>query len=268
MTAEIEGADGPTDGAMVEKFKSMLVRHLPSGVLRWLIALRHGRLPGPAVGGVKFGDLRRLTPISRGFGWDRGTPVDRYYIEAFLKAHSAAIRGHVLEVSEDTYTRKFGGDSVERIDVLHVSDPAPPVTIIADLTDAPDIPSDTFDCVIVTQTMVLIYDFAKAIETLHRILKPGGTVLMTTPGMSPIADPEWKDGWYWGMTEFSAGRMFSDRFGAAQVTARSFGNVLASVAFLHGLSQTELTTDELDFMDPEYQLLIGVAATKAGGAAG
>ena len=29
---------------------------------------------------VRFGDLRRLVPFSREFGFDRGTPVDRFYI--------------------------------------------------------------------------------------------------------------------------------------------------------------------------------------------
>ena len=50
-----------------------------------------------------------LEPVSRSFGFDRGTPVDRRYIEQFLARHAAAIRGDVLEVGDDGYTRRFGG---------------------------------------------------------------------------------------------------------------------------------------------------------------
>ena len=58
----------------------------------------------------------------------------------------------------------------------------PPVTITADLTDAPQISSDTFDCVIITQTLQMIYDLPTLMRTLHRILKPGGVVLATGSG--------------------------------------------------------------------------------------
>jgi hypothetical protein len=219
---------------------------------------------GPRVGKVDMGALRRLAPISTMYGWDRGTPVDRYYIEAFLARHQDAVRGHVLEISEDTYTRKFGGERVSKIDVLHYDNPAPPATLTGDLTDAPHIASGTFDCVIITQTLMLIYDLPAAIRTLHRILKRGGTVLATMAGLTQIADPEWRDTWYWGLTRGSGRRIFADVFGQQNVEVKSYGNVLATIAFLHGLSQQELTRRELDHEDPDYQMLIGVSARKEG----
>ena len=234
---------------------------------KWLSAVRQGRLPSPPVSGVDFGDLRRLTPIGPMYGWERGDPVDRYYIEKFLDGHRELIRGQVLEISEDTYSRKFGGEKVQKIDVLHLNDPTPPVTILADLSDAPHIPSETFDCIIITQTLMVIYDFAKVVETLHRILKPGGTVLATTAGLTQIADPEWRTTWYWGFTEASATRMFEDVFGKGQIEVASYGNVLSTIAFLHGISKDELRPAELDHKDPEYQMLVAVAARKAGGGA-
>lgn len=194
--------------------------------------------------------------------------MDRYYIEKFLDGRRDLIRGRVLEISEDTYTREFGGDRVERNDVLHLDDPAPPVRILGDLADAPHIPSDTFDCIIITQTLMVIYDFQKVVETLYRILKPGGTVLATTPGLSQIADPAWRTTWYWGFTAASATRMFEDAFGQAGVEVTAYGNVLTTIAFLHGISHEELRPDELDHVDPEYQMLIAIEARKPLGAAG
>ena len=67
----------------------MIADRLPSSVRRWLRAQRHRyRLQWPRLGSVDFGGLRRLTPVSRAFGFDRGLPIDRYYIERFLAAHA------------------------------------------------------------------------------------------------------------------------------------------------------------------------------------
>jgi glycosyltransferase involved in cell wall biosynthesis len=55
----------------------------------------------PPPGQVRLGDLDRLTPVSRVFGYDRGLPVDRYYIEGFLFHHANDIAGRVLEIADN-----------------------------------------------------------------------------------------------------------------------------------------------------------------------
>jgi SAM-dependent methyltransferase len=214
---------------------------------------------------VRFGSLRRLSPLSRDFGYERGLPIDRYYIERFLERQRADVRGHVLEVSEDTYTVRFG-QGVTSIDVLHVRPGAPKATIIADLADAPHVPADSFDCVIVTQTLQLIHDAAAAVRTIHRILRPGGVVLATFPGLTQILG-EWAGTWHWGFTRLSAEKLFRAAFGDGAVEVESHGNVLAATAFLHGLASCELRPRELEHRDPEYQLLITVRARKGPGTA-
>ena len=149
----------------------------------------------PPVGRVRFGDLRRVTPIARRFGFDRGLPVDRHYIEGFLRRHALAVKGHVLEIGGNDYTRAFGGGRVETSDVLDVSPENDRATVIADLAQAPQIASETFDCIICTQTLQLIYDVKAAVATLHRILKPGGTILATFPGISQTDDDTWAPTW-------------------------------------------------------------------------
>ena len=106
----------------------------------------------PPIGRVQFGDLRRLKPISREWGFDRGLPIDRYYVEEFLARHCGEIRGRVLEVGDDAYTGKFGSDQVTSVDILNLNEDSPGTTIVADLANAPQIPSDRFDCIILTQT--------------------------------------------------------------------------------------------------------------------
>jgi glycosyltransferase involved in cell wall biosynthesis len=242
-------------------------RAIPEGLRRALRAARAlsaepSRRTVPPPGSVRFGDLRRVEPLSRQFGFDRGLPIDRYYIEQFLERYAADIRGHVLEASDDCYTRAYGGARVGTSDVLHADGTNPKATIVADLSRGDDLPGDTFDCIILTQTLHLIFDSASAVRTLYRILKPGGIVLATVPGLSQIGDDQWGESWFWGFTSMSAHRLFTEVFGPSLVLVNAFGNVLAATAFLQGLAAEELRRDELEHPDPAYQVLIGVRAIK------
>jgi SAM-dependent methyltransferase len=235
---------------------------LPGPLDEWLRRLRLRDTPVPP-GAVRFGDLRRLTPMSRTFGFDRGQPVDRHYIETFLGRNASDIRGRVLEVGDATYTRRFGGQRVSRSDVLHVSDGNPHATIVADLAHSDAIPSAAFDCVILTQTLHLVYDVHAAVATLRRILAPRGSCLITVPGISQIDSGRWRDSWYWAFTPASLRRTLAERFGTS-VSVESFGNVLAASAFLYGLSAAELTLEELAMTDASYPVTVAARASVGG----
>lgn len=215
----------------------------------------------PLFGHARLGDLRRTVPISRQFGFDRGQPVDRHYIEQFLDDHRSDIRGRVLEIGDSTYTYRFGGGGVETAEYLHVSDPD--AHYRGDLTDCPQVPDNRFDCAVITQTLHLIYDIDKALATLHRILRPGGVLLVTVPGISQISDDQWSENWYWSFTDQSLRRALGDRFTPAAVEVDSFGNVLTATAFLYGLAAGELTDDELATRDPLYQAVVCGRAVKS-----
>lgn len=238
---------------------------LPLKFRLWLRAQqRRYRLQRKPTGTVNLGDLRRLNPISRIFGIDRGLAIDRYYIDQFLSTHAMDIRKHVLEIGDDIYTRKFGSNRVAKSDVLNLVPGDHRTTIVADLTRADNLPSDLFDCIIFTQTLQMIYNFRSALRHLHRILKPGGVLLVTTHGISKIGRREGIDQWgeYWHFTTQSMGRLFQEFFPAENVTVESRGNVLSTIAFLHGLAIEELSKEELDHHDPDYELLITVRAVK------
>jgi SAM-dependent methyltransferase len=207
-----------------------------------------------------------LTPISRTFGKERGLPIDRYYIGRFLAANAGDIRERMLEVGDNSYTRKFGGERVTTSEVLHVQLNSPHATIVADLTRADHIASNIFDCIVLTQTLPYIYNTHAAVKALHRILKPGGVVLATGGGISQIS--RWDmDRWghYWNFTTLSARCVFEEVFPAENVRVESSGNVLAGTAFLHGLAAEELRAEELDYRDPDYELVITVRAVKPEG---
>lgn len=213
---------------------------------------------------VRFGDLHRFAPLSVNYGYDRGVPLDRYYIERFLQAHRRDVGGRVLEVEDNRYTREYGGGRVTRSDVLHVNDPAG-ATIVADLTHAPQIRANSFDCVILTQTLQYIYDTRAALKTLYRILKPGGVALVTVPGISRTSDPLWSDSWYWSFTSRSVQRLFAERFGARNVRVEGHGNIFIATAFLQGLAVSEVTPQDLDYYDAGYEITITARARKARG---
>jgi SAM-dependent methyltransferase len=265
LVSSVRCADGLGNnngaGGMMAAVKRWLKSVLPSAALRTYAEIR-GHSFTPPKGRVKMGDLRRVLPISRQYGFDRGRPIDRYYIEKYLRSAAAIIRGRVLEIGESVYTKEFGGDRVSQSDVLHYHEGNPAATFVGDLMDAPDLPSNAFDCVIVTQTLQLIYDVHAALTTIYRILKPGGVVLATFPGLSQISDDEWNYTWHWGFTKLSARRLFGSVFPPARVEVNTYGNVLSSIAFLHGLADDELTETELDVTDVEYQLLVTATAFK------
>jgi len=240
---------------------------LPAPVHGWLGARLYGQEYSPPPGWVRLGSLRRVTPISRVWGCDRGQPIDRYYIERYLSTHSADIKGHVLEIGDRNYTRRFGSGRVTRSDVLDVAEGNPNATLVGDLTCAENIPSDTFDCVILTQTLQYIFDLRAAIKTLFRILKPGGAALVTVPGISKRSgahsDEDSSYFWHWSFTIMSAKRLFREIFPENNVWVDAYGNVLTAIAFLEGLATEELRREEMDHYDPAYPVTIAVRAVKS-----
>lgn len=205
-------------------------------------------------------DARNPEPVSRTFGWERGEPIDRRYIAAFLAAHAADIAGHVLEIGDDRYTRRFGSH-VRRSDVLDVDPGNRHATIVDDLATGARLPSATFDCVVLVQTLPFVYDLRGAVAQLHRSLTSGGVVLATLPGFSQQCHSGGQD--YWRFTPASARRVFAEAFGEDRVTVEVHGNLTSTCAFLQGRAAEELTPDQLDARDDDYPLLIGVRATKS-----
>ena len=232
-----------------------LLERLPTE-LRQGLRHRVRRLRRPA----RLGVLRRTTPLSDEWGRDRGTPVDRYYIERFLEREQASIQGRVLEVLDAGYTGRFG-TRVQQSDVLDIDPTNPDATIVADLAAADAIQSASFDCVILTQTLQYVYDLPAAVAHVRRILKPGGVVLCTLPSASRIAK-RYFDTEYWRFTTASARTLFEASFDPEAVRVESHGNVLTSIAFLAGLAAEELSERELKEADPFFPLVICVVARR------
>ncbi len=247
---------------IIIKMKALLKYFVPAMTKRWLYKMAYKKYKNPAVGKVNMGDLKRKEPFSRQFGYDRGGPIDRYYIEEFLKRNAEIIRGNALEIGDNEYTLRFGKENISKSDILHIDQGNSKATIIGDLSDAPQIQDNTFDCFVFTQTLHLIYDFHAALSTCHRILKPGGTLLLTVPGLSQIDQGEWGSNWFWSFTSKSMKLVMEKTFPQSEISIETFGNVLSSAAYLYGMGINEMSKEDMDYRDPCYQQIIAVKATK------
>lgn len=202
-----------------------------------------------------------VEPYHRKYGLRVGRPVDRVYIEDFLERHSGDVRGRVLEIYDRVYTERFGGDRVERSEVLDNSPAAAEATVSGDLETGAGLPREAFDCFICTQTLSLIYDVRAAVANAHALLKPGGVLLVTVPGISQQADPaneEFPD--YWRFTKLALGRLLREHF--AEVAVEAHGTVAATGAFLYGVPAAEADPATFAPHDPDYEMVVCARAVR------
>lgn len=222
---------------------------------------------------LHFNFLNQVGPISHKFGFDRGKPIGRYYMDAFLSTHCADIKGRALEVQESVYTTKFGGASVTQADVLDIVSSNPHATIVGDLESGENVPSNAFDCMIITHTYQYIFDLKSGILNSFKALKPGGVLLATVPGICKVSRGSMisrhsnsEDGdnlcEYWRFTEDVVTRLFGEIFLEENVTVNAYGSVLTASAFLYGLASEEIEKEKLDRQDPDYPVLISVRARR------
>ena len=209
-------------------------------------------------GSLRWGDLRRAEPFSPFWGADRGRCVDRFYIERFLDGHRDDIAGRVLEVHDDDYTKLYGGSRVPHSDVIDIDPENPRSTITADLRRAVEIPAETYDCVILTQTLHVIDDMRAVLAETARVLKPGGVLLATLPCLGRVAPEQGLDGDYWRFTPAATERLFAEFFDPAGLEVEAHGNVLVDVAYLYGLAVEDLDPAEFEATDHALPLVVTV----------
>ncbi len=248
----------------MSRVRRLIRRVVPVSIRHALLRLwwRSTRRPAPS-------SLSGLKPIGKAWGLDRGTPIDRYYIELFLSEYAADVRGRVLEVGDARYTRRFGR-AVTKSDVLNLTPGNPEATIVGDLSTGAGLPVEAFDCIIVTNTLRFVYEPRGAMASAARALRPGGVLLAHFSGITPNNTSDWgPPGWngegdYWRVTAAAAERLCAEEFGAERVTVRAYGNVRTASAFLYGLAVEDLQPAELGFRDPRFDVVVCVRAVKAG----
>ena len=203
-----------------------------------------------------------IPPLSYVWGRDRGLPVHRYYVNKFLTEFRSDIQGHCLEFNDPHYVTRFGGSAVSRLDVLHVDESNPKATLVADLTRANDLPSDQFDCIVCTHVLHVIFDVRTAVSEMHRILKPGGILLVAVPHIS-MCGPQFHE--IWRFTPEGLALVLAESFGSESVTINPYGNSLTAAGDLRGVIADEFTNAELDTHDSRFAVEVCGRAVKHSG---
>ena len=205
-----------------------------------------------------------VSPLSAGGGFARGTPIDRLYIEEFLRRYADRIHGHTLEVGDNHYSRKFGSDRVVQPDVLNTDASVPGTTLVGDLSRPETLPADTFDCIVLTQVLQYIHDLPSVVRTVHRALAPGGTALITVPAASHVVADLWHHRWQWHFSQNALIGLFTPVFGRENLELESHGNCFAATAFFYGLAQEDVNRRKLEPYDSSYPIVVTLAARKVG----
>lgn len=205
-------------------------------------------------------------PFSRVFGLDRGEAIDRRFMEEFLFSHQQNIQGKVLEIGDDRFTYQFGV-GLESTAILAGSENSARSSCFPypsyDLTSHQSLNSiGKYDCVIATNVLNFIYDVKSAIQGLAKLTsQENGVLLASVAGLVPISRYDY-DRWgdYWRFNDLSIQQLFEEYFEEVEVIA--YGNAPLAAAFIMGLAQEEVPSSLFQHNDPDYQILIGVKATK------
>jgi hypothetical protein len=237
------------------------IKNIIIGILR-VIRAPIMRVVKPGRKDVRFVNASNpLKPLSLKYGYDRGTPIDRIYIEDYMDKHKDLIKGRCLEIHDCAYTKRFGGKNVTHCDALDIDTTNKEANIYGDLRNLKGIIEDnTYNCLIITHTINIIDDVDAALQECYRILKPGGALILTVPGfIGPVVEVSRS---FWRFNRNNTRHLISRHFEKDPYDVVTYGNVLAGQAFLTGLAAEELSREELMFNDPHYPIAVGAVAIK------
>ena len=230
--------------------------------LRSAVVARAKRLGGPGItvkarcllrgyGLPRWGNLRRTKPFSSTYGFERGQPIDRYYLHRFLAAHRDLITGDVLEIQGTSYTERFGHD-VARADSFDIEPRFDP-TYLCDFAHCADvIPDHAYNCLLLPNTLAHFREIDLCLAHALRVVRPGGIMLASSAGLLPLTGdlPE-----YWRLTPHGWREKLGTAWPGATLEIAGHGNCLSAVGAQLGLALEELTEGELDVHDPRFPVL-------------
>jgi len=191
-------------------------------------------------------------------------PVDRMYMERFLERHAADVRGDALEVMNADYVNRYGGSRISRAHVVDIDPGNHLATIVADLSEPGSLPADSFDCVVLTQTLQLVPDVRAALENVWTSMRPGGVLLVSAPTITPV-DRTSRGFDRWRFTVDGLRTAVSQACPGAEIEVEAFGNASAGVAFLMGIAVEELRTSQVETLDPDVAILACARVRKPAG---
>lgn len=187
-----------------------------------------------------WGALASTNPVSDQFGIDRGTPIDRIFIDTFISQHSNLVRGQVLEIGDDLYSRRYMGGDVTAISIVDVDPDNGSATLVADLARRGSLPLERYNCAIVTQTLQYVADLEAAVDNLYDCLVCGGALLATVPGITRVDPGDGRAADRWRFTPRGLFDLLARVFATDDIACVGYGDLHTATAFLYGLAAQDI----------------------------
>jgi len=213
----------------------------------------------PPVGELNWGDLRRLVPICARFGFSRGAPIDRYYLDQFIHKIRPIVLGDVVEIGgKDSNRAAYQFDHATQYRGFDMFGD-PDISLVGDAHDPQALPEGQLDTIIAFNVLEHCPKPWLVIDNMRRWLKPGGMAIVMVPSCQRLHRmPE--D--YWRPMPAALGHLFSTW---SDPELHVYGNPLTTIAAMMGISVGELSAAELDAFHPDYPVATCVIAKKHGG---
>lgn len=216
---------------------------------------QHGFIAPPA-GELNWGDLRRLVPVCARFGFSRGTPIDRYYLDKFIDKARPLVHGEVVEIGGRNSNREtYAFEHAKRYRGFDIF-ASPDNSLVGDAHDPKALPEAELDTLIAFNVLEHCPKPWLVIENMHRWLVPGGIALVMVPSAQRLHRmPE--D--YWRPLPAALAHLFSTW---SECELHVYGNPVTTIAAFLGIAVEELNAAELDVFHPDYPVASCIIAKK------
>jgi glycosyltransferase involved in cell wall biosynthesis/SAM-dependent methyltransferase len=208
----------------------------------------HVRNRPPRAGFVRWGYLQRRTPLQE-IEYVHGPAIDRHFARAFCQLQGHRITGDILEFGDSAQARRFGKDtrSMSVASGNSVID-----------NDFQALHGRLFDCVIAIDVIQYQPNVAGSLNILLSLLRPGGSLIISFPGLIPSLD----QGDLWRFTEGGVRQLLSGNLARSTIEIVPYGNTAAAVAMLHGLGLRDLKKEFHSGQDAQNTVLIMACVTR------
>ena len=213
----------------------------------------------PPVGELNWGDLRRMVPVCSRFGFSRGSPIDRYYLDQFIEKIRPLVHGDVVEIGgKDENGRLYQFEHAVRYRGFDMFED-PDISLVGDAHDPNALAEAQLDTIIAFNVLEHCPKPWIVIDNMRRWLKPDGLALVMVPSCQRLHRmPE--D--YWRPLPAALIHLFTTW---ADCELHVYGNPSTAIAAMLGIAVEELSVGELDAYHPDYPVTTCVIAKKSDG---
>ena len=210
----------------------------------------------PSPGTVRFGDFGRLWPFSQRFGFDRGAPVDRYYLQQFVRSIRPVVRGRCLEIGGSRWSNWFYRFDVDEFRSLELEQSRIADDLVGDAADRGVLDPASWDSILAFHVLEHCPNPFAVVSNMRAWLRPNGHACIAVPCAQRVHS---YPGDYWRFMPDGLRVLFSD---FSEVNVSTYGNPLTVVSNYMGLSHTELAAEDMNAAHPDYPVLACVVARK------